>query len=158
MTQSAVKAIPNGIHTITPHLVVRDAGRAAAWYKAAFGAEERSRIPVSGEKFMQIEMWFGDSALMLADEFPDAGILSPLAIGGTPIVLHYSTENVEALWKRVIKAGADIVQPLQDQFWGDRYGQIRDPFGYRWGLAQHVRDVSSEEIARMAAKLFGGQG
>ncbi len=157
MTQLAVKAIPNGIHTITPHLVVRDAGRAAAWYKATFGAEERGRIPVSGGKFMQIELWFGDSAMMLADEFPDAGILSPLAIGGTPIVLHYSTEDVDGLWKRVIQAGAEIVQPLQDQFWGNRYGQIRDPFGYRWGLTQHVRDVSSEEITRMAAKMFGGQ-
>ncbi len=157
MTQSAVKAIPDGIHTITPHLVIRDADRAAAWYEAAFGAEERGHIPVPGGKFMQIELRFGDSAMMLADEFPDAGILSPLAIGGTPIVLHYATENVEALWKRVIEAGADIVQPLQDQFWGVRYGQIRDPFGYRWGLTQHVRDVSSEEIARVAAKLFGGQ-
>ncbi len=157
MTKSDIRAIPDGIHTITPHLVVRDAGRAAAWYKAAFGAEERGRIPVPGEKFMQIELWFGDSALMLADEFPEASILSPLAIGGTPIVLHYSTEDVEALWKRVIEAGAEVVQPLQDQFWGDRYGQIRDPFGYRWGLAQHLRDVSPEEITRVAAKLFGGQ-
>ncbi len=157
MTQSETKAIPDGIHTITPHLVVRDAGRAAAWYKAALGAEERGRIPVPGGKFMQIELRFGDSAVMLADEFPDAGILSPLAIGGTPVVLHFSTEHVDALWKRAIDAGATVLQPLQEQFWGDRYGQIIDPFGYRWGLAQHIRDVSSEEIARHAAKAFGGQ-
>lgn len=158
MTQTEVKAIPDGIHTITPHIVVRDAARAAEWYKAALGAEERGRIPVPGGKYMQIELWFGDSAVMLADEFTEAGILSPLAIGGTPVVLHFFTENVEALWKRAIDAGATILQPLQDQFWGDLYGQIIDPFGYRWGLAQHTREVSSEEIARQAAKVFGGQG
>ncbi|GHO64233.1 glyoxalase [Ktedonobacter sp. SOSP1-52] len=157
MTQPKVKAIPEGIHTITPHIVVRDAERAAKWYKQVLGAEERGRIPVPGGKFMQIELWFGDSAVMLADELPDAGILSPLAIGGTPVVLHFSTENVEELWKRAIDAGATVVQPLQEQFWGDLHGQILDPFGYRWNLAQHLRDVSSEEIARIAASLFGGQ-
>jgi PhnB protein len=151
-----VKAIPDGIHTITPHIVVREAGRAAEWYKKALGAQERGRIPVPGGKFMQIELWFGDSAVMLADEFPEAGVLSPQAIGGTPVVLHYSTDNVEALWKRAVEAGAEVVQPLQDMFWGDRYGQIRDPFGYRWGLAQHVQDVPSEEIDRIAASIFGG--
>lgn len=158
MTQSAIKAVPDGIHTITPHIVIRDAGRAAEWYKQALGAEERGRIPVSGGKFMQIELWFGDSAVMIADEFPEAGVLSPQTIGGNPVVLHFSTENVEALWKRAIDAGAEVVQPLQDQFWGDRYGQIRDPFGYRWGLAQHVRDVPSEEIISIAATIFGSQG
>ena len=156
MTESVVKAIPEGIHAITPHIVVREAGQAAEWYKQALGAEERGRIPVPGGKFMQIELWFGDSAVMIADEFPEAGVLSPQAIGGNPVVLHFSTEDVETLWKRATEAGAEIVQPLQDQFWGDRYGQIRDPFGYRWGLAQHVRDVSSEEIARAAWTLFGG--
>ena len=117
MTQSTLKAIPDGIHTITPHIVVRNAGRAAEWYKKAFGAEERSRIPVPDGKFMQIALWFGDSAVMIADEFPEAGVLSPQAIGGSPVVLHFSTENVEALWNRVIEAGAEVVQPLQDQFW-----------------------------------------
>lgn len=157
MTQSERKTIHDGTHTITPHLVVRDAGRAADWYKAALGAEERGRIPVPGEKYMQIELWFGNSAVMLADEFPEAGILSPLAIGGTPVVLHFSTENVEVLWKRAVDAGATVLQPLQDQFWGDRQGQIIDPFGYRWGLAQHIRDVPREEVTRYAAKTFGGQ-
>jgi PhnB protein len=107
---------------------------------------------------MQIELWFGDSAVVLADEFPEAGVLSPQSIGGKPVVLHFSTEDVEALWQRAIDAGAEVVQPLGDQFWGDRYGQIRDPFGYKWGLAQHVRDVPSEEIERIAGTIFGGQG
>jgi PhnB protein len=157
MTESVVKAIPEGVHTLTPHIVLREAGRAAEWYKQALGAEERGRIPVPGGKFMQIELWFGDSAVMIADEFPEAGVLSPQAIGGNPVVLHFSTEDVETLWERAIEAGAEVVQPLQDQFWGDRYGQIRDPFGYRWGLAQHVRDVPPEEVAQAAWKLFGGQ-
>ena len=157
MTPPIVRAIPEGIHTITPHIVVREAGRAAEWYKRAFGAEERGRIPVPGGKFMQIELWFGDSAVMVADEFPDAGILSAQSIGGNPVVLHISTENVDALWQRALEAGAEIAQPLQEQFWGDRYGQIRDPFGYRWGLAQHVRDVPHEEITRIAGTIFGGE-
>jgi PhnB protein len=158
MTRSSVKAIPDGIHTITPHIVIRDADRAVEWYKRALGAEERGRIPVPGGKFMQIELWFGDSAVMIADEFPEAGVLSPQSIGGNPVVLHFSTDNVEALWNRVIEAGAEVVQPLGDQFWGDRYGQILDPFGYRWGLAQHVRDVPPEEVTRIAATIFGSQG
>ena len=151
MTQPENKALPDGMHIITLHLVVRDAARATDWYKAALGTQERGRIPVPGGKYMQIELWFGDSVVMLADEFPEAGMLSPVAIGGTSVVLHASTENVEALWKRAVDAGATVLQPLQDQFCGDRSGQIVDPFGYCWGLAQHVRDVSREEIARQAA-------
>lgn len=155
MSETSIKALPSESHTITSHLVVRGAGSAAEWYKKALGAVEQGRIPVAGGKFMQIELRFGDSAVMLADEFLEAGILSPQAIGGTPVVLHYSTNDVETLWKRALEAGAEVVQPLQNQFWGDLYGQILDPFGYRWGLAQHVRDVSPEEIARVAATLFG---
>jgi PhnB protein len=106
---------------------------------------------------MQIELWFGNSVVMLADEFLDVGILSPLAIGGTPVVLHLTTTNVQALWQRAIDARAEILQPLQEQFWGDLHGQILDPFGYRWNLAQHLRDVPPEEIARIAASIFGDQ-
>jgi PhnB protein len=93
---------------------VRDAARAADWYKAPLGAEERGRIPGPGGKYMQIELWFGDSAVMLADEFPEAEILSPLAIGGTPVVLHFSTENVDALWRRAVDAGANVLQQKCD--------------------------------------------
>jgi PhnB protein len=147
---------PEGMHSVTPHLVVRDAARAAAWYAEALGAEERGRIEVPGGKLMQVELWFGDSAVMLADEFPDFGVLSPLAIGGTATVLHLYSDDVEALWQRAVAAGAEVRQPLGDAFWGERYGQITDPFGHRWGLAQRVRDVPQEEIARAAAELFGG--
>jgi PhnB protein len=157
MTPSDVKAIPEGMHTITSHIVTRDAGRAAQWYKEALDAKEGVRVPVPGGKFMQIELRFGDSTVMIADEFPEAGVLSPPSIGGNPVVLHFSTEDVESLWKRAIEAGAKVLQPLQEQFWGDRYGQIQDPFGYRWGLAQHIRDVPQEEIVRIAATIFGGK-
>ncbi|GHO56462.1 VOC family protein [Ktedonobacter robiniae] len=157
MTQAEIQATTERIDTLTPHIVVRDAGKAAEWYKEVLGAEERGRVPVPGGKFMQIELWFGNSAVMLADEFLDAGIFSLLAIGGTPVVLHLTTKKVEALWQRAIDAGAVILQPLQEQFWGDLHGQILDPFGYRWNLAQHLRDVPSEEIARIAASIFGGQ-
>jgi PhnB protein len=142
------------MHTITPHLVVRDAARAADWYREVLGAEERGRIDVPGGKLMQVELWFGDSAVMLADEFPEWGVLSPLSIGGTATVLHLSFKDDDAVWQRAQDAGAEVRQPLDDVFWGERYGQIADPFGRRWGLAQHLRDVPREEIAHAAAAMF----
>lgn len=143
-------------HTITPHLVVRGAAEAGAWYARALGAVERGRIEVPGGKLMQLELAFGDTTVMLADELEELGVLSPLAIGGTATVLHLSTEDVDGLWQRALDAGAEVRQPLADAFWGERYGQITDPFGHRWGLAQRVRDVPQEEIAAAARALFGG--
>jgi PhnB protein len=155
VADNAVQAIPAGFHAITPHIVVQDADRAAEWYTRALGAEERTRVSLPNGKIMSIELWFGDSAVMIADEFPEMGIVSPLAIGGTAVVLHLYTDNVDALWQRVVAAGAEVLHPLQEQFWGDRQGQVLDPFGHKWGLAQHVRDVPPEEIARAAAVAFG---
>jgi PhnB protein len=142
--------------TITPHLVVRDAAWAAEWYGSVFGAEERGRLEASGGKLMQLELWFGETQVMLADEFPDLGVLSPLSIGGTAIVLHFSTGDAAAIWQRAIDGGADVHQPLHDAFWGERYGQITDPFGHRWGIAQRIRDVPREELVRAVAEAFGG--
>jgi PhnB protein len=144
-------------HTITPHIVVRDAARAADWYVRALGAEERRRIAVPGGKLMTVELWFGDSAVMIADEFLEMHIRSPLAIGGTAVVLHLSTDDVDALWRRALDAGAEVLHPLTDQFWGERHGQITDPFGHRWGLAQRIAEVPEEEIARAAWEAFGGR-
>jgi PhnB protein len=141
---------------ITPHIVVRDASKASDFYQAAFGAEERDRLPLPGGKLMYAELAFGDSTVMVADEFPDFGILSPLALGGTAVVLHMEVEDVDAAWQRALDAGAEVSQPLADQFWGDRHGQLLDPFGHKWGLAQHLRDVPPKEIARAAAEAFGG--
>jgi PhnB protein len=143
------------MHAITPHIVVRDAARAAEWYAGALGAEEAGRIEVPGGKLMQVELRFGDSTVMLADEFPDLGVLSPLSIGGTATVLHLVVDDVDAVWQRALDAGAEIRQPLGEAFWGERYGQIVDPFGHRWGLAQHLRDVPPDEIQRAATELFG---
>jgi len=141
---------------ITPHIVVRDAERAVAWYAQALGAEEGSRIPLPGGKLMSVELAFGDSTVMLADEFPEAGVLSPLSVGGTSVVLNISTDDVDALWQRALDAGAEVLHPLADAFWGERHGQITDPFGHRWGLAQHIRDVPHDEVVRAAAQAFGG--
>lgn len=141
--------------TVTPHIVVRDVDRAARWYAEALGAREESRVPLPGGKVMTVEMRFGDSEVMMADEFPDQGIVSPLALGGTYGALQVATDDVDTLWKRALEAGATVFHPLADVFWGERYGQIIDPFGHRWGLAQHVRDVPYEEIVREAASAFG---
>ena len=154
MTEPVANA-PEGMHTITPHIVVSDATAATDWYKQVLGAEERGRIEVPGGKLMQVELWFGDSAVMLADEFPELGVLSPLSVGGTATVLHLYTNDVDELWKRAVDAGAEVRQPLQDVFWGERYGQITDPFGHRWGLAEHLRTVPREEIADAVAAMFG---
>ena len=142
--------------TVTLHLVVSDAARAAVWYEAVFGAVERGRLEVPGGKLMQLELWFGETQVMLADEFPDLGVLSPLSIGGTATVLHFATRDVDAVWQRALDAGAEVRQPLHDAFWGERYGQITDPFGHRWGIAQRVRDVPRGELERAVADAFGG--
>jgi PhnB protein len=156
MTRSQVKAVPDGMHTITPHIVVRDAARAVEWYKQALGAEERGRVPLPGGKLMSVELWFGDSAVMVADEFPEMGVVSPQTVGGTSTVLNLYTEDVDTLWQRAVDAGAEVLHPLQDAFWGDRHGQLTDPYGHRWGLAEHLRDVPPEEVVRAAAEAFGG--
>jgi PhnB protein len=137
-------------------MVVRAAADAADWYARALGAEERQRVELPGGKIMSLELRFGESRVMVADEFPEMGILSPLSVGGTSVGLNLVTDDVDALWARALEAGAEELHPLQDAFWGDRHGQITDPFGHRWGLAQHLRDVSAEEIARAAAEAFGG--
>jgi PhnB protein len=143
--------------TISPHIVVGDAAGAAEWYTRVLGAEEQLRIPAPGGKLMSVQLRFGDSELMLADEFPEMTIVSPKTLGGTYMALHLMVEDVDAVWKRALDAGAEVFHPLRDTFWGERHGQIIDPFGHRWGLAQRVRDVSRDEILRGAEKMFAGQ-
>src|SRR5262249_19711070 len=141
--------------TVTPHLVVSDAAEAAEWYGSVFGAEERGRLEAPGGKLMQLELWFGETQVMLADEFPDLGVLSPLTIGGPATGLHVATPAADAVWQRAIDGGAEVRQPLHDAFWGERYGQITDPFGHRWGIAQRLREVPREELVRAVAEVFG---
>jgi PhnB protein len=142
------------MHTITPHIVVRDAARAVEWYTNVLGAEERLRIPVPDGRLMSVELRFGDSAVMLADEFPEMGIVSPQTLGGTYMALHLMVDDVDRVWQRALDAGAEVFHPLQDSFWGERHGQVIDPFGHRWGLAQRLRYVSPEELVRTAQEMF----
>ncbi len=140
--------------TITPHIVVRDAAKAVDWYTDVLGAEERLRIAVPDGRLMSVELRFDDSAVMLADEFPEMGIVSPQTLGGTYMALHLLVGDVDLVWQRALDSGAEVFRPLEDSFWGERAGQVIDPFGHRWGLAQHLRDVSPEELVRAAEEMF----
>jgi PhnB protein len=144
------------LQTLTPHIVVDDAAAASDWYQRALGAREQTRLPLPGGKLMYVELRFGEAPLMVASAFPDFGIVSPLTIGGTAVVLHLVTDDVDAAWERAVDAGAEALHPLQDQFWGDRQGQLGDPFGHKWNLAQHLRDVPDDELREAAAAAFGG--
>jgi PhnB protein len=140
---------------ISPHIVVDDAERAAAFYSEAFGACEIDRIPLPDGRLMSIQMRLGDSVLDLCDEFPEMGVLSPPSIGGTAVVLSLEVSDADACFARAVAAGAQVRQPLADMFWGDRHGQLDDPFGHRWNVSQHVRDVSHDEVLAAAASAFG---
>jgi len=143
--------------TLTSHLVTRDPDRASAWYVSVLGATETGRVTLPGGQILTIELRFGDSALAIADEFPDMGIVSPLTLGGTYGALHLAVEDADAVWRRAMDAGATEFEPLHDAFWGDRTGQFIDPFGHRWAVDQHLRDVPPDEVARLAAEAFAGQ-
>jgi len=141
--------------SITPHIVVQGADRASAFYRDAFGAEEVSRIPTPDGRLMSVELRVGDGALHIADEFPEMGVLAPPTIGGTPVVLSLAVADADAVFARAVAAGAEVRQAPQDMFWGDRHGQLDDPFGHRWNISQHLRDVPHDEIVAAAAKAFG---
>jgi PhnB protein len=141
---------------VAAHIVVPDAAEASDWYARAFGARELSRIPLPGGNVMTLELAFGDSVVHLASEFPDMGIVSPLTIGGTATVLQINTDDADGLWARALRAGAEAGHELADTFWGERHGQLTDPFGHRWNVAQRIRDVPHDEIVAAAAAAFGG--
>jgi PhnB protein len=140
---------------IVPHIVVQGAERAAAFYAEAFGAQEVSRIPVPDGRLMSVQLRIGGGLLHLADEFPEMGVLAPPSIGGTAVVLALEVADAEVAFDRAVAAGATVRQPLADMFWGDRHGQVDDPFGHRWNIGQHLRDVPQDEIAAAAAEAFG---
>jgi len=143
-----VKAVPPGFHTLTPHLTVRDADKALEFYKNALGAEILNVARMPDGKVLHASLRIGDSMLMLNDEFPEMGGLSPLSTGGAGVTIHIYTENVDAAFNRAVSAGAQVKMPLMDQFWGDRYGIVGDPFGHSWSLATHIKDLSPEEMER----------
>jgi uncharacterized glyoxalase superfamily protein PhnB len=143
-----VKPVPDGTHTITPHLIIRNAAQAIEFYQKAFGAQVLHVHHMPNGKIMHALMRIGDSNLMLADEFPEMGGLGPESLGGSPVYLHVYVDNVDALFNQAVAAGAKVTMPLANQFWGDRYGQVVDPFGHRWSLGMHIEDVSQEESER----------
>jgi len=154
-----VKPIPNGYPVITPYLCVDDASQAIEFYKSAFGAAERLRMPAPDGKIGHAEIELGGSVIMLADEFPDMGFRNPKALGGSPIHLHHYVENVDGVVERAVAAGAKILRPVKDQFYGDRSGTIEDPFGHVWHIATHIEDLTPEVIslrAEQASKDMAG--
>ncbi|HUG68186.1 MAG TPA: VOC family protein [Pirellulaceae bacterium] len=157
----AVKAQPDGYHSITPYLITHDAVAAIGFYKEAFGATELMRCPGPGGKVMHAEIKIGDSPIMLADEFPEMGIRSAKSYGGSPVSILIYTEDVDAMFAQAIAAGAIEKKPLADQFYGDRSGTIEDPFGHSWTIATHMEDISPEEIDRrfqeMMKQMGGGE-
>lgn len=155
MAKKKVKPIPQGMRTVTPHLVCAGAAAAIKFYKKAFNAVELVRLPGPDGKIMHAQIQIGDSAVMLVDEFPKMGALGPKSLKGSPVTIHLFVEDVDAFAKRAVRAGAKMTMPIADMFWGDRYGQLEDPFGHRWSVATHVRDMSPEEIQQAMAKMGG---
>ncbi len=139
---------------ITPHIVVQGAERAAAFYGEAFDAEELTRIPIPDGRLMSVQLRIGDGMLHVADEFPEMGVLAPPSVDGTAVVLALRVLDAEAVFARAVVAGATVRQPLADMFWGERHGQLDDPFGHRWNVGQHLRDVPHDEIVAAAARVF----
>ena len=154
--------IPQGMHSVTPHLVCAGAAKAIEFYKQAFGAEEGARLPGPDGRLVHASVKIGDSQVMLVDEMPEWGALGPKSLKGTPVTIHLYVEDVDAFVERAVKAGAKVTMPVADQFWGDRYGKLEDPFGHHWSVATHVRDVSMEEMQdamrQMAKSMQKGSG
>lgn len=150
---SQIKPVPEWMHTVTPHIVCDGAADAIEFYKKAFKAEEVMRLPGADGKLMHGAIRIGDSMIMLADEYAECNSLGPKALKGSPVVLHLQVEDADSFFAHAVKAGAKVVMPVEDMFWGDRYGQVEDPFGHRWAVATHVRDVSMEELEQ-ASKAF----
>ncbi|MBB3121305.1 VOC family protein [Pseudoduganella violacea] len=157
---SKVKAIPEDMHSLTPHLVCAGAAQAIDFYKKAFGAVEGARMPGPDGKIMHALLRIGNSALMLMDEAPAWGSVGPNTLKGSPVTIHLYVEDADATFARALEAGATTKMPVTEMFWGDRYGVLTDPFGHSWSIATHVRDLTPEEIAAAAADAakHGGCG
>lgn len=153
MTGTSVKPIPDGMHSLTPHLVCKGAADAIEFYKKAFGAVELGRMPGPDGRLMHAQVRIGDSALMLVDEWPEMGSVGPKDLKGSPVTIHLYVTDVDATVAQAVAAGAKVTMPVDDMFWGDRYGRLEDPFGHQWSVATHKRDLSPEEIKAGMAKM-----
>jgi PhnB protein len=153
---SQVKPIPDGMNTVTPYLVCKNAAKAIEFYKKAFGAEELFRLDTpDGKKVLHASLRIGNSAIMLAEEAPDWGSLGPETLNGTTVSMHLYVNDADSVFDQAVKAGATVKMPLEDMFWGDRYGLLSDPFGHVWAVATHVRDVGLEEMKEGAKTMCG---
>lgn len=150
-----IKPIPDGMHTVTPHLVCNGAADAIEFYKKAFNAVELGRIPGPEGKLVHALIRIGDSTIMLVDEFPAHNTLGPKSLKGSPVTIHLYVHNVDTVFNQAVAAGATITMPVADMFWGDRYGVLEDPFGHHWSVATHVRDVNPDELQKEAQKACG---
>ena len=150
-----VNPIPEGYHTVTPYLIIKGASEAIEFYKKAFGAIELFRMPQPDGRVGHAELKIGDSIIMLADEFPEMNATSPQTLGGTPVNLLLYVEDVDTMYPQAISAGGIEQRPLQDQFYGDRSGTFKDPFGHVWTIATHTEDLTPEEIGKRAAAAHG---
>ena len=147
--------IPDGYPRVTPYLIVDGANAAIDFYISVFGAEERMRMPGPDDRVGHAELAIGDSLIMLADEFPDIGARSPKSIGGSPVTIHVYVEDVDATVALAVKSGATVTRPVEDKFYGDRGGELVDPFGHRWSIATHTEDLSAEEMQRRMEEMPG---
>jgi PhnB protein len=150
-----VKPVPEGYHNVTPYLFVRSAASAIDFYKNIFGATEIMRMPGSNGKIMHAELRIGDSIIMLADENPQTGVMSPQTIGGFSVGMHLYVENVDQVIQKAVESGAKLLRPIKNQFYGDRSGTVLDPFGHMWSVATHVEDVSPEEMRKRMTAAVG---
>jgi PhnB protein len=154
MSKSKVRAVPEGFHTITPHLVIRGATAAIEFYKKAFGAKPIMCMPGPGGKVMHAELKIGDSILFLADEFPDMNSCAPAPGSSSPVVLNLYVEDCDKIFNQAVAAGAKVEMPPSDMFWGDRYAKFSDPFGHNWSVATHIEDVPPEEMPKRAEEAM----
>jgi uncharacterized glyoxalase superfamily protein PhnB len=147
------KPIPEGMHTVTPHLICAGGAEAIEFYKKAFGAVELSRTAGSDGKLMHASIRIGDSVVMLNEEMPEWGSFGPKHLKGSPVTIHLYVENVDAVFEQAVSAGAKVTMPLDDMFWGDRYGKLEDPFGHQWSIGTHMRDPSPEEMQKAMEEI-----
>jgi uncharacterized glyoxalase superfamily protein PhnB len=153
------KAVPDHLRTVTPYLIVKDAAKAIEFYGKAFGATERARMfGPDGKSIMHAEINIGDSVVYLAGDFPGMEVAWPSEKQWPAVVIHLQVENADAAFKRAVDAGCRVVMPLADMFWGDRYGRLADDYGQHWAIAQHLEDLSPEEMTRRMNEMFAKSG
>jgi PhnB protein len=152
------KPIPEGFHTASPSLTIDGAAEAIEFYRRAFGATERMRMPMPDGKIGHAELEIGDSVIMLNDPFPQSAVKSPKELGGTTVSVVLYVEDVDSVVQDAIDAGATVTMPVEDQFWGDRFGTVSDPFGHHWGIATHKEDLTPEELAERGREAMASMG